>query len=57
MSNIAWPAGADEAAADVLRAHGVTQREIDLMYKINPAKLLSLPPPEDTATATTLARP
>jgi hypothetical protein len=33
----------------------VTQREIDLMYKINPAKLLGLPPPEESAT--TLARP
>jgi uncharacterized protein DUF6282 len=40
-----------------LRAHGVTEREIDLMYKINPAKLLGLPPPEESATATTLARP
>jgi hypothetical protein len=40
-----------------LRAHGVTQRELDLMYKTNPAKLLGLPPPEDTATATTAARP
>ena len=40
-----------------LRAHGVTQREIDLMYKINPAKLLGLPPPDEAATATTAARP
>jgi Family of unknown function (DUF6282) len=40
-----------------LRAHGVTQHELDVMYKINPAKLLGLPPPEETATATTAARP
>jgi hypothetical protein len=40
-----------------LRAHGITQREIDLMYKLNPAKLLGLPPPDEAATATTLARP
>jgi hypothetical protein len=33
-------------AARGLRAQGITQREIDLMYKINPAKLLGLPPPE-----------
>jgi Family of unknown function (DUF6282) len=44
-------------AARGLRAHGVTQRELDLMYKTNPAKLLGLPPPEDATTATTLARP
>ena len=35
-------------AARGLRAHGITQRELDLMYKINPAKLLGLPPPEET---------
>ena len=32
-----------------MRAQGITQREIDLMYKINPAKLLGLPPPEVAA--------
>ena len=42
--------------AQGLRAHGVTQRELDLMYKINPAKLLGLPPPEEAGT-TTVARP
>ncbi len=42
-------------AARGLRAHGVTQRELDLMYKVNPAKLLGLPPPEEAST--TLARP
>jgi hypothetical protein len=38
-------------AARGLRAQGITPREIDLMYKINPAKLLNLPPPEATALA------
>jgi len=32
-----------------LRANGITQRELDLMYKVNPAKLLGLPPPDDAA--------
>jgi hypothetical protein len=36
-------------AARGLRAQGITQREIDLMYKVNPAKLLGLPPPEMAA--------
>jgi hypothetical protein len=36
-------------AARGLRAHGITQRELDLMYKVNPAKLLGLPPPEVAA--------
>ena len=36
-------------AARGLRAHGITQRELDLMYKVNPAKLLNLPPPEMAA--------
>ena len=31
-----------------LRAHGISEREIDLMYKTNPAKLLELPPIEET---------
>jgi hypothetical protein len=44
-------------AARNLRANGITQREIDLMYKINPAKLLGLPPPETTAMSTTPTRP
>jgi len=30
-----------------MRAHGVTQRELDLMYKVNPAKLLGLPSLEE----------
>jgi Family of unknown function (DUF6282) len=36
-------------AARGLRAVGITPREIDLMYKINPAKLLDLPPPDVAA--------
>ena len=39
-------------AARGLRAHGVTQHELDLMYKVNPAKLLGLPPPEEIGTVT-----
>ena len=38
-------------AARELRARGITQREIDLMYKVNPAKLLGLPPPPDSVVA------
>ena len=34
-------------AARGMRAHGVTQRELDLMYKVNPAKLLGLPSLEE----------
>jgi hypothetical protein len=37
-------------AARGLRAQGITPREIDLMYKINPAKMLDLPPPETGAS-------
>ena len=38
-------------AARRLRAFGVTQREIDLMYKVNPAKLLGLSPPAESVVA------
>jgi hypothetical protein len=38
-------------AARRLRAFGVTQRELDLMYKVNPAKLLGLMPPADSVVA------
>lgn len=47
-------------AARGLRANGITQRELDLMYKVNPAKLLGLPPLEEiaaTLTTTTATRP
>jgi hypothetical protein len=43
-------------AARGLRANGVTQRELDLMYKVNPAKLLGLPPPNETMATPTQAR-
>ena len=35
-------------AARGLRANGISQPELDLMYKVNPAKLLGLPPPGET---------
>jgi hypothetical protein len=44
-------------AARGLRAEGITQREIDLMYKVNPAKLLGLAPPEETPVSTAQPRP
>jgi hypothetical protein len=47
-----YPTDCLALAARRLRAHGVTQRELDLMYKVNPAKLLGLPPPEQTAAST-----
>jgi hypothetical protein len=46
-----YPSDCLALAARRLRANGITQRELDLMYKINPAKLLGLPPPEQTAAA------
>jgi len=42
-------------AARGMRAHGVTQREIDLMYKVNPAKLLGLPSLEEIGGPPTTA--
>jgi len=41
-----YPTDCLALAARGLRAHGITQAELDLMYKINPAKLLGLPPLE-----------
>jgi hypothetical protein len=41
-SNV-YPTDCLALAARRLREHGVTQRELDLMYKTNPAKLLGLP--------------
>jgi len=41
-SNV-YPSDCLALAARRLRAHGVTQSELDLMYKTNPAKLLGLP--------------
>ena len=43
-----YPSDCLVLAARGLRANGVTQRELDLMYKFNPAKLLGLPPPDET---------
>ncbi|HYM17459.1 MAG TPA: DUF6282 family protein [Micropepsaceae bacterium] len=43
-------------AARGLRANGITQHELDLMYKVNPAKLLELPPPDDVMLAPAQAR-
>ena len=43
-------------AARGLRANGITQRELDLMYKVNPAKLLGLPPPAETVQLPPQAR-
>ena len=54
QTNNVYPTDCLVLAARGLRAHGVTQRELDLMYKINPAKLLGLPPPQEVAT---VARP
>jgi hypothetical protein len=35
-------------AAKTLRANGFTERELDLLFKINPAKILGIPPPAGT---------
>jgi hypothetical protein len=37
-------------AARALRARGITERELNLMYKENPARLLGLAPPSGSAT-------
>ena len=46
-----YPTDCLALAARGLRAHGITQRELDLMYKTNPAKLLGLPPLEAAAVS------
>jgi uncharacterized protein DUF6282 len=51
-----YPTDCLALAARGLRAKGITQRELDLMYKTNPAKLLGLPPPEETVEYATQAR-
>jgi hypothetical protein len=43
-------------AARGLRANGITQRELDLMYKVNPARLLGLPPPDEATILPAQAR-
>jgi hypothetical protein len=45
------------AMARQLRAQGITEREIDLMFKENPAKLLGLPPWREMAPVTAARRP
>jgi hypothetical protein len=51
-----YPSDCLVLAARGLRANGITQRELDLMYKINPAKLLGLPPPDETILPTQVRR-
>ncbi len=51
QTNNVYPTDCLALAARGLRAHGVTQHELDMMYKVNPAKLLDLPPPEETLVA------
>ncbi|MGH9701480.1 MAG: DUF6282 family protein, partial [Candidatus Acidiferrales bacterium] len=43
ITNI-YPTDCLALMAKGLRAHGVTEHELDLMFKVNPAKLLGLPP-------------
>ena len=47
-----YPTDCLALAARGLRAHGITQAELDLMYKTNPAKLLGLPPLETVGSNT-----
>jgi hypothetical protein len=49
-----YPTDCLALAARGLRAHGITQAELDLMYKANPAKLLGLPPLEQTSFSNTV---
>ena len=51
-----YPTDCLALAARGLRGHGVTQRELDMMYKANPAKLLGLPPLEETVVSSTQSR-
>jgi hypothetical protein len=46
--NSIWQPDALANCARLLRANGFTEREIDLMLKINPAKILGLTPPPGT---------
>jgi hypothetical protein len=56
QTNNVYPTDCLALAARGLRAHGVTQHELDLMYKVNPAKLLGLPPPEENIAASAASR-
>ena len=40
------PADCIVLGARALRAHGITDRQLDIMLKDNPARLLGLSPPE-----------
>ena len=44
-----YPSDCLVLAARGLRSNGITQAELDLMYKVNPAKLLGLPLLDETA--------
>jgi Family of unknown function (DUF6282) len=57
QTNNVYPTDCLVLAARGMRDHGVTQRELDLMYKVNPAKLLGLPLPEEPAVLSSQNRP
>ena len=44
-----WQPDALANAARALRANGFSERELDLLFKINPAKILGIPPPATVA--------
>ena len=46
--NSNWQPDALANAAKALRANGFTERELDLLFKINPAKILGIAPPVGT---------
>jgi hypothetical protein len=46
--NSNWQPDALANAAKTLRANGFTERELDLLLKINPAKILGIAPPAGT---------
>jgi uncharacterized protein DUF6282 len=56
QTNNVYPTDCLVLAARGMRDHGVTQHELDLMYKVNPAKLLGLPPPKEMAPSAVQAR-
>src|SRR5688572_16145002 len=46
QANANWHPDMLALAARALRANGFTERELDLLFKINPAKILGIPPPK-----------
>ena len=48
--NSNWQPDALANCAKVLRANGFTEHELDLLFKINPAKILGIPPPAGAGT-------